>query len=407
MGSSTAPMTIVEVGWLWCSVPLDRPVRTSFGTMCERHTLLVTVITDDGTVGLGETWTNFPSWAPRERIATLEEGVRPLVRGRTVEDVRAFTTTVLAEIEPLARQWGARGPLYQAVSGLDIALWDAAARRSGRSIAAMIADGSEPGSDVRVYASGLGPVEPARLAERLLEAGIDAFKLKVGFGARIDERNLADLRAMAPNALLAVDANQGWTLEEALAFREQLERYDVAWVEEPLPIDDLDGLIELSQRLPQPISLGENAYGCRELSRLVTHGIAQILQPDVAKNGGISAALDVFDLADEHGIGVVPHYLGGAIGQIASVHLVAGRAPDTLLELDANPNPLREELLVEPIAPVAGRLPVPRGPGLGVEIDADVAQRLMVGASADGLPPVLQTAALRRDDASSNRRVIP
>jgi L-alanine-DL-glutamate epimerase-like enolase superfamily enzyme len=103
-------MRVVDLRPLLLSMPLARPVRTAFEAMAHRHAILVEVTTDDGLVGLGESWSNFSAWAPAERLATLEQGVRPLLVGHAVDDVPAVIRRLLAQLEPLGRQRPAGGP---------------------------------------------------------------------------------------------------------------------------------------------------------------------------------------------------------------------------------------------------------------------------------------------------------
>lgn len=379
-------MHIADFGWVRYSQDLAEPIRVSFGTMTARHLVLVIVELDDGTLGIGETWTNFPAWAPSERTLTLDEGLRPLVQGREVGDVTAFTRDLLDELAPLARHWGAWGPVYQAVSGLDIALWDAVGRRAGVSVAELVAASSGCGdaavSPVSVYASGLGPTHPVETAARLYAAGVRTFKLKVGFGLETDSANLHELRRAYPDAAFAIDANQAWTLDEATRYAPLCADFACLWVEEPLATEMPGTLAELARQLPCPIAFGENAYGLAILSELARWEAVQILQPDVTKTGGISTALDVYAVADEHALTVAPHFLGGAVGQAASAHLVAGRDPDGLLEMDANPNPFRHNALRTPLSLAGGALSVPSGPGLGVDLDVDWLRHLLVSHSS-------------------------
>lgn len=387
---------IADVGWVRYAHDLAEPVRLSFGSMRARHLVVVIVELDDGTIGVGETWTNFPAWAPRERALTLDEGLRPLVRGRQVGDVAAFTRDLLAELAPLARHWGAWGPVYQAVSGLDIALWDAVGRRERVSVAELVARssgcaGGPPAEAVSVYASGLGPERVVETAAASYAAGVRTVKLKVGFGFETDAANLRALRRAYPDVAIAVDANQAWTVGEAMRYAPLLSEMACLWVEEPLATEMAAPLADLARRLPAPVAFGENAYGLPLLAELARREAVQILQPDVTKTGGVSTALGVYDVADDHGLRVVPHFLGGAIGQIASAHLVAGRDPGGLLEMDANPNPFRQRALRAPLAFGDGALSVPAGPGLGIELDVDWLRHLLVGrSSGTGVEAVLQ-----------------
>lgn len=387
---------IADLGWVRYAHHLAEPVQLSFGSMRARHLVVVVVELDDGTIGIGETWTNFPAWASSERTLTLDEGLRPLVRGREVDNVAAFTRGLLAELAPLARHWGAWGPVYQAVSGLDIALWDAVGRRERLSVAELVARSSgcadrPPAEAISVYASGLGPERAVEAAAAPYAAGVRTLKLKVGFDYETDAANLRALRCAYPDAGIAVDANQAWSVDEAVQYVPLLSEVACLWVEEPLATEMATPLADLARRLPAPVAFGENAYGLSILAELAEREAVQILQPDVTKTGGVSTALGVYDLAEDHGLRVVPHFLGGAIGQVASAHLVAGRDPGGLLEMDANPNPFRQNALRAPLLLVDGSLGVPGGPGLGIDLDVDWLHHLLVARSSGaGVSAVLQ-----------------
>lgn len=136
-------------------------------------------------------------------------------------------------LAPLGRQWGAPGPIYQALSGADIALWDLVGKVRGVPISELL--GGRVRDMVPVYASGLGPSNVTELAAECRSLGYDAFKLKVGFGRERDRANLTQARAaIGPDARLFADANQRWTLDEAGAIVEDLREAGVAWLEEPI-----------------------------------------------------------------------------------------------------------------------------------------------------------------------------
>ena len=167
-------MRVTDLRVIVLAVPLEQPVRTSFGSMASRNGVLVEVETEDGLVGLGESWCNFPAWGPVERRATLEQGVRPLLLGQDASDPAAVTTDLLRRLNRLALQTGARGPIYQAVSAVDIALWDLKGQHEGQPIYQLLGAG-ETVESLPVYASGLGPDDPAALAAPLWHLGVRTF----------------------------------------------------------------------------------------------------------------------------------------------------------------------------------------------------------------------------------------
>lgn len=370
-------MKIRDVRSLLLSAEIDRPVRTSFGTMDRRHALLVEIVTDAGVNGLGEVWCNFPPWKPLDRIAIVN-AVRPALLGADPTRVEAVRARVTGMLEILGLQWGAPGPVYHVLSGIDVALWDISARAAGLPLYRHL--GGARRTAVPVYGSGLGPDHPEELVDRYRALGVKGFKLKVGFDLESDLRNARILRdAVGPGVHLMLDANQAWSPEEAVDAIGRLSAFDIFWMEEPVRCDDLEGLAEVRRRADVPIAAGENLYGVAGLRRALALDALDILQPDVTKTGGVTEALAAASLASAHGKRCALHFLGGVVGQVASVHVAAAVGEDMLpLELDANANPLRESLLTEPLTIREGGLAVPQGPGLGVALDWRAVDRYRV-----------------------------
>ena len=339
----------------------------ALGEMRWRNGCLVEITTDAGVVGIGESWVNFPAWAPAERVATITEGIRPLLIGETVDDPRRLQRKLLTRLQRIALQWGAIGPIYQAISGVDLALWDLAGKLEGVPVWKLL---GAPRQDlVPAYASGLGPDNPGEQAQAAVEAGFAAVKLKVGFGRERDLANLEKVRAAIEDCPLFTDANQGWSLDEARAMSPALAEAGARWIEEPLSVDD-DAWDEVGQVFPMPVAGGENLYGAREFSRWLEGGRLQVLQPDVCKCGGITAAYDILTSPSAAQARLAPHYFGGAVGLAATIHLFAALPIErrVMVEYDINPNQLRESLLDEPLL-VGGQLRVPDGPGLGIKLN--------------------------------------
>lgn len=354
---------ITEVEPVVLRAEIPEPVRTSFGTMAHRWAVLVRIGTDAGVEGWGESWCNFPTWAPMERVHTVR-GLAPLITGLDPRDVVFLHHRLREATNVLARQWGAPGPLSQAIAAIDVALWDVLGKIEGQSITRLF--GGREGMDVPVYGSGLGPSDPGPLVARLQASGVDAFKLKVGFGLDRDARNLARMReVIGEGAVLWADANQAWSLSTAREALPMLHEHGVAVLEEPLRAGDYAGLARLRDVAQIPLAAGENAFARTDFVEMLEADCIDIVQPDVAKCGGLTDARFACQLAHAYGRTFAPHYLGGAVGLIASLHLFASTPGGTMMELDANPNPLREELGGDLVQPADGCLRVPNGPGLG------------------------------------------
>jgi D-galactarolactone cycloisomerase len=348
--------------------PVETPVRTSFGVMHDRPMVLVEAIDADGVRGWGEAWCNFPSVGAEHRARLVESVLAPMVVGGPAATPAQTFDRLSAATAVLAIQAGEPGPLAQCIAGIDIALWDLAARRAGKPLWRLLG-GSDP--VVKVYASGLNPDAPELLAARRRKEGYTAFKLKVGFGA---ERDLANLRAMrstlGDEVAMMVDANQAWSLEEALRMAPRLADFGLQWLEEPLRADSLFGAwAALAGASPVPLAAGENIAGDAAFDAAVAARVFAVIQPDIAKWGGLTRGLPLAHRILAAGARFCPHYLGGGIGLLASAHLLAAAGGGGMLEVDANENPLRTGAC-GPLAQVRdGTARLEEAPGLGIEPD--------------------------------------
>ncbi len=366
---------IAEIEAFVFRAPANPPVRTSFGIMHSRPALLVRLTDIDGITGWGEVWCNFPSVGAEHRARLLTEILRHALCGCKWSSPQACFETLTAKMHILAIQSGEPGPLAQAIAGIDIAVWDILGKRSGQPLWKMLG-----GSDtVEVYASGINPDEPLRMVEEKAREGYTAFKLKVGFDDDRDVANLRNLRmALGNGVTLMVDANQGWTMEQASAMIARLEPYDLTWIEEPVSADTpLELWRQLAEQTPIKLAAGENLRGVTSFEAAGDEGGLRVIQPDLGKWGGFSGCLEVGRYAQQQGRWFCPHWLGAGIGLMASMHLKAALGGTGYVEVDSNPNPLRQ-MLAEPSFTVnRGHVTLSDRPGLGVEPMLDEAARYL------------------------------
>lgn len=354
--------------------PVDVPVANAFGAMTNRPALFVRIRASDGAWGWGEVFSNFPQVGAEHRARLAQSVFVPLLRGTPCEPqgVRAL---LAARTRRIALQCGEPGPFAQVAGAIDQALWDMAARRAGVPLWRLLG-GTVP--RVRVYASGLGPDGVVDMALARRDDGFRAFKLKVGFGPR-DLANLRDLRtALGEEATLMTDANQAWTPEDARDRIAELAPFRPLWIEEPMPADEPPGAWgALARDAAVALAAGENLRGEDAFATALDAGYLRFVQPDVGKWGGISGGRDVAARAAARGAAFCPHWLGGGVGLAASLHLVAacGTAA-SYMEVDANPNPLRETVC--PLAPRDGFVTLGEAPGIGVAPDLDALARWKV-----------------------------
>jgi len=360
--------------------PADPPVQTSFGIMRDRPALLLRAIADDGAEGWGEVWCNFPTVGAEHRARMALTYLPPLACGPRWTSPQHCFETLTERLAVLAIQCGEPGPLAQIVAGLDIALWDLLGRRHGLPVWKLLAPDLATPAPVPLYASGLNPTGPERLAAAKHAEGYRAFKLKVGFGADRDDANLAAMReVIGPEAPLMVDANQAWALDEAITAGRRIARHNLGWLEEPVRADTpLADWARLAREQPIPLAGGENLTGLDAFDAHIAAGGLSVIQPDLGKWGGFSGCLEVGKRTLARGKRFCPHWLGAGIGLTASFHLKAAVGGPGYVEVDANPNLLRDMLAMPAYAVEDGAVCLGVAPGLGVVPELGAAQAMRV-----------------------------
>lgn len=355
--------------------PTAHPVVTSFGVMYDRPAVLIRLQSIDGCFGWGEIFANWPAAGAEHRANLLMHDVADLVLGIPVASPDAMFTKLERETRIRAIQSGEPGPFRQVIAGLDIALSDLFARRAGQPLRRRL---TEAASDsVPVYASGINIRDGDEHIAAARKAGFTAFKVKVGFDHDADAAKVLALEQhLTPGEALFADANQAWDLDQATRFLNHLVGSGIGWLEEPMAVDaPVSDWLQLAAMSPIPLAGGENLAGLTEFSDAIASAALSIIQPDVAKWGGITGCRQVALRAVAAGRTYCPHFLGSGIGLVASAHLLAAIGGDGRLEVDVNTNPLRD-LLAEPAATLrGGTLQMSEEPGLGIEaIPKDVAE---------------------------------
>jgi D-galactarolactone cycloisomerase len=341
-----------------------KPIKVSFGTFRDRPCVLVRVVDVDGLEGWGEVWCNWPA-AGAEYRARLAADIGERLIGRTLASPDEAFHALTKEMEVLVLQTGDSGPIAAAIAGIDIAIWDLSARKKGVPLHRHL-NGPDIQS-VPVYATGINPDQPEEFAAARYREGHRAFKLKIGFGKEIDVRNLVNMRkAIGNNAKLMCDANQALSLTAAIALSREIAPSNLSWLEEPLRVDapavDWQALAAAS---PVEIAGGENFQGT-EFDDAIAGSVYRVLQPDVTKWGGITGNIHIGRTTVAGGKRYCPHYFGGGVALLASLHLLAASGGEGLLEFDCHPNAGREAVVPGSLLPVReGRVPVPTEPGLG------------------------------------------
>ena len=359
-------MKITDIVVHRLSVPLPRPVRTARHNHTHADTVAVEMRADNGFVGSGYCF----AFGRRQAaaLAALVEDFAELYRGRAAAPQARF-----AETWRSMHFIGHTGLALMALSPLDTACWDLAARAAGQPLFRYLG-----GDKTRVptYASsGLwidySVDDLLREAEAFRAQGHRAMKMRIG---RADpEEDIERVRivrdALGGDAALLADVNQGWDEPTAIRIGRRLERQGLYWLEEPLPYEDLEGCARVAAALDMPIATGETDYGSLAMKRHLEVRAADVLMPDLQRMGGPSEFMRAAALCQAWHQPVSSHLFSET-----SAHLLAA-APNALILEHMG---WWQDLFTEPLMIADGCVVLGEKPGIGVDLSQTALKRFKV-----------------------------
>lgn len=354
--------TITSVTARAVNAPLERPVRTASGALESAPLLLIDVASDAGITGR--------AYVMGYAVATLEPmrafvaNIEAMCVGQSIAPAN-----IAAGFEDRFRLMGRQGLVGMVLSGLDMALWDALGQVHGAPVVQLLGGHVAP---VRAYDS-YGFVDmPADtgVLERSVERGFDAIKIKLGEGdvARDVETCRAVRAVIGNDVALMVDYNQSLTVTDTLQRLDHLTDFDLYWVEEPVPAEDLDAHAEIRAGTAVPVQTGENWWFVSDMEKALSAGACDFAMPDLMKIGGITGWQKAAGLAAAARIPVSSHLFIEA-----SAHVLPVTPTAHYLEyLDVASTVLRD-----PPELVDGKV-TPKGPGLGMVWDEDAVKSYLL-----------------------------
>lgn len=343
--------------------------------------LIVLIRTDAGITGVGEATSQSyvcKACFDAPRSAARRHGLTSILLGENPLEVERLWEKMYYE----TNRYGRRGVALHAMSAADIALWDIKGQAENKPIFELL--GGAHRRTVRGYASvlfGDTPEETAALARHFVDLGLTAVKFGWGPFGKTAETDLAHVQAardvLGDACDLMVDAGHAWDVDTAIERADLLAPLRIAWLEEPLSQDDRVGYSRLCPRSAVPIAAGEGDVTAYDFEDLICRGV-HIVQPDVAFCGGITVCRRVSDLCRTHHRRVVPHCFSTGINLAASLHWMASVPTGDLIEYCLRPSPLMRKLVRNLPPLVEGHVPVPTGPGLGIELDQAIIDEFRV-----------------------------
>ncbi|MDR0283417.1 MAG: dipeptide epimerase [Propionibacteriaceae bacterium] len=319
-------MRITAVRAAAISVPLAEPFVISLAVIDSAETVIVTLETDEGLAGYGEG--AGIAMVTGETTATVLAAIRTLTPALIGQDPFAIE----AHHRAFDRLLSANGA---AKAALDLALYDLMGKAVGLPVYRLL--GGHRTTVETDMTIGLGaPDAMAAQASDLVAQGYREIKVKAGSNRAQDRAAIALIRAVAPHAHLKVDANQGWTVAEALDMARYYTGFDVGAIEQPVPHWDLDGLVAVRQRSPIPIMADESCFTAHDASTIIKRGAADLINIKLMKCGGLYPALQINAVAEAAGVRcMVGCMLESRLGIAAGAHLVAARPNIVYADLDS------------------------------------------------------------------------
>jgi D-galactarolactone cycloisomerase len=352
------------------------------------YQVVVRIGTDEGLEGWGEccTGSEFGEAAYAVRVL-IEKGLKPRLLGKDPTEYRKIWEALYSAME----WYGRRGIAIFALSGIDTALVDVTGKKLGVPAHRLLGDAHR--TEIRLYASLLfdmdDPEGTAKKGVSYVRKGYAGVKYGWGmlpskpFGLHPDKdlAIVATIRdRIGPDPWLMVDVGRyvNWSVPHAVQMARRLEKYKPYWLEEALPQDDIEGFIELSRSVDTTIAGGEGYQTLFDFKELITRKALDLVQPDPSKAGGLSEARRIVEYAYANNTMWVPHNWSTAINTAASLQLVASSPDAFLMEFKEEPNPLVNNLTKRKFEVKDGKMQVPGGPGLGIEVDMNAVERYSV-----------------------------
>lgn len=381
---SAIPIATVEA--LVVSVPAE---GNAFA-VGEEETLLVRITDEDGTYGIGESVCTpkvVKAMVDQETIHFWSQGIGDVLIGADPIEARALYDRIYHG----SFYHGRRGTFIQALSAVDIALWDLAGKQLGVPVYKLL--GGARTDRIRPYATCYpgdiydGPMTPivdeiARQAEIALEQGITTIKVPVLFGRDTTDKQVVQFtaecrRMVGDDIVLALDLGyRWWDWHDAAWTLQRIEDFDIHFAEAPLRHDDLHGHARLAAVSRIRIGGAEFAASRWEVREWLETGGVTLVQPGVSRAGGFTELMRIAEMCEMYGAQLMPHSFATGITDVANFHLQAASLTVPMVEFRSSrlgPSRLRTELVSPPEPEIVdGYAELPTGAGLGVELNEDL-----------------------------------
>lgn len=380
-------MTIKDIIVHTINTPLDIPFKFSQGYVYSRSSVIVEVIGSDGSSGFGECLCHGMQ-APQIAQSFVENCYKPRILGESIYNIEV----IWEKMYNIARPFGQQGAAVNALSGIDIALWDLLGKTLNLPISKLL--GGRFREEIQPYATGFYreeaktyPKDGITEALSYVDMGFKAMKLKCGFGIEDDIAYIKAIReAIGFDIKLMADFNCAYSQGVARRILKETEDCKLEFYEELLAPEDMRGYAAIRNLTSAYVVAGENIFSKQNFKEWLDMGALDMYQPDLCSSGGFTELKKVTAIAQSYNTPIIPHVWGSGIGLAASLQFVA-TLPNTplsdtpvepMLEYDRSSHPFRTELINNEISMENGMVKIPDGPGIGVSVNRQILEKYKI-----------------------------
>lgn len=371
-------MKIIDIEVIGLRVP-------SINQSCEwgEDAVIVKVLTDEGITGVGETDSSpyvIKAFIETPHSHSTSMGLKEILIGENPLEIERIWNKMYNASNYIGR----RGAGIHAISAIDIALWDIAGQYYGVPVHTLL--GGKYREKINAYGTFIPanvPEENRAVVEELMKKGFKSIKFGGGIFGEDPEHDYRVLKSVrnivGSNIDVSIDIVSKWkTYGNTLCRAKLLEEFNLNWIEEPIPSDDLNGYFKLSRSSKTKIAGGETLSTRYEFKNFLEYGHPDIVQPDITRCGGISEIKRIYDLAQLHGVQLVPHGFSTGILIAATVHFLASCESGDLIEYSQSNSPIFKHLVKNQIELVNGCVQVPNQPGLGIILNNEIIDKYRI-----------------------------
>jgi len=343
------------------SIPFKEPIMFSTAARRGTNRIIVQVKTDEGITGLGETF--YRAFTK----TVLEENIKPLIIGKSPFEIEKINRTVEG-----AGFYHHQRAMVGALCTVNMAMLDIIGKKTGQPLYNLLGGKYRDPIAMIAYLFIEEPDIVAKKAKAFVDDGFKTIKLKVGINEQQDIEIVSKVREAVGNSIaLRIDPNQAWAIGTAKRLIKKMEKYDPQYIEQPIRLDNLIGMNELRKSINVPIAACESCFTIYDAMNIIRHNAADVLNVDPHRAGGIWQAKKICSLAEAAGLPTNLHS-GGELGISTAANLhIACSSPSMFYAIDSHYHHQTDDIIMKSFEYEGGKMRVPEGPGLGVELDYD------------------------------------